>query len=67
MNLVLCLYAAILFFTLIPGVLIKLPSNGKKFTIIAVHTLIFTFIFFFTHKIVEQLSKNIPIIGDLSC
>jgi hypothetical protein len=63
MNLILALYAAILFCTLIPGVLIKLPSNGKKFTVIAVHTFIFAFIFFFSHKIVEQLSKNIPIIG----
>jgi uncharacterized protein YjgD (DUF1641 family) len=48
---------------LIPGVLVKLPSNGKFFTVAAVHTVIFTFIFFFTHKIVDKLSKKNPIIG----
>jgi hypothetical protein len=63
MDLILTLYSAVLFFALIPGILVKLPPNGKFFTVAAVHTVIFAFIFFFTHKLVEQLSKKIPIIG----
>ena len=58
MDLILTLYSAMLFFALIPGVLIKLPPNGNFFTVATIHTLVFGFIFFFTHEIVEELSIN---------
>jgi hypothetical protein len=46
------LYVALLFFVLVPGVVIKLPVNGSRFMSATVHAVIFAVIFHFTHKAV---------------
>lgn len=48
MNLALVIYTFILFFILSPSVLIRLPKNGSKYTVAAVHALLFGLIFYFT-------------------
>ena len=52
MSLIVSLYAAILFFVLVPGILVSLPPGGNKYTVAAVHALVFALIFHFTHKLV---------------
>jgi hypothetical protein len=52
MSLIVSLYVAILFFVLVPGILVSLPPGGKKYTVAAVHALVFALIFHFTHKLV---------------
>jgi hypothetical protein len=59
MNLTVTLYAAILFFILSPNVLLRIPSNGSKLVVAAVHALVFALIFHFTHKFVWKLSVGL--------
>jgi len=59
MCLLVSLYAAILFFVLVPGILLTLPKNGTKFQVAAVHALVFALIFHFTHKLVWRLSLSL--------
>ena len=56
MNWVVALYAAFLFFLLTPAILVRLPPKGDKFTVAAVHAFVFALIFYFTHKMVWQVS-----------
>ena len=58
MNWAVTVYAAILFFVLTPAVLVRLPPKGGKFTVAAVHAVVFSLIFHFTHKLVWQLSMG---------
>jgi hypothetical protein len=58
MNWAVTFYAAILFFVLTPAVLVRLPPKGGKFTVAAVHAVVFALIFHFTHKMVWQLSMG---------
>jgi hypothetical protein len=58
MNWAVTVYAAILFFVLTPSVLLRLPTNGSKLTVAAVHALVFAIVFHFTHKLVWQLSMG---------
>jgi len=58
MSLIVSLYAAILFFILTPGVLLSLPKGGSKFTVAAVHALVFALLFHFTHKLVWRLGAK---------
>jgi hypothetical protein len=59
MSLVCSLYVAILFFVLTPGILLRLPKNGGKFTVAAVHALVFGLILYFTHRFVWRLSSSL--------
>lgn len=59
MNLVVSIYAAILFFILTPAILIRLPPGGNKFTVAAVHAIVFAIIFHFTHKIVWRMGAKL--------
>ena len=54
---IMCVYAAVLFFVLTPGILLTLPPKGKKMTVAAVHAVVFGVIFGLTHKMVWQLSR----------
>ena len=58
MNLVVSIYAAILFFILTPAILIRLPPGGSKWTVAAVHAIVFAIIFHFTHKIVWRIGAR---------
>jgi hypothetical protein len=55
MNVVLFVYAFVLFFVLTPGILLSLPPRGSKLVVAATHALVFALIFVFTHK---MLMKN---------
>jgi hypothetical protein len=58
MNWAVTVYAAILFFVLTPAILLRLPPNGSKMTVAAVHAVVFALVFHFTHKIVWQMSMG---------
>ena len=58
MNWVVTFYAALLFFILSPSVFLRLPPKGGKFTVAAVHGIVFALIFHFTHKLVWQMSMG---------
>jgi hypothetical protein len=58
MNWIITLYTALLFFVLVPGVLVNLPPKQGKMTTAAVHAVIFALIWHFTYKTVWQLSMN---------
>ena len=45
-------YLALLFVVLVPGVLFTLPKGGSKFTVLAVHALVFGLVYHLTHKMV---------------
>ena len=46
------LFVAALFFVLTPGVLVKLPPGGNKYTVAAVHALVFAVVYSLVHKAV---------------
>jgi len=52
------LYLAALFVAFVPGVLVTLPKGGKRMTVVAVHAVLFTVVWYFTHKIVSRLSEG---------
>ena len=58
MNIFVTLYSAILFFVLTPAVFLRLPPNGSKYTVAAVHAIVFAVVFHFTHKIVWRMSMG---------
>jgi hypothetical protein len=59
MNIIVALYAAILFFILVPNVVLRLPPNGGKFTVAAVHALVFGIILYFTQHAVWRWSTSL--------
>ena len=58
MNFWVTLYAALLFFVLSPGVLVRIPPNGSKLVVAAVHTVVFALVYGFTHRAVWSWSLN---------
>ena len=46
------LFVAALFFVLTPGVLVKLPPGGNKYTVAAVHAVVFAVVYSLVHKAV---------------
>jgi peptidoglycan/LPS O-acetylase OafA/YrhL len=56
MNVLFSLYLLVLFLVLTPGVLVTLPKNGSKYTITAVHGLIFAAILYVTGHYVWKLT-----------
>jgi len=58
MNLTVAIYSAILFFVLSPGVLLRLPSNGSKFTVAGVHAVVFAVVLYFTAGFVWRWSMS---------
>lgn len=57
-NLYMTLFIAILFFVLTPGVLLRLPPGGSKYTVAAVHAVVFALVYHFTHKAVANMTKS---------
>ena len=51
-------YVALLFFVLVPGVLLSLPPGGSKLVVAAVHAVVFGLVYHFTHKIVGRLGSK---------
>jgi hypothetical protein len=59
MEFVLSFYVAVLFFILVPGVLLSLPKGGSKYTVAGVHALVFALLFHVTHKVVKRAAIHL--------
>jgi hypothetical protein len=59
MNFVVAIYCALLFYVLSPGVFLRLPQNGSKMMVTAVHAAIFGIILYFTQKAVWKMSLGL--------
>lgn len=66
MNITLTLFIIALFVLLTPGILLRLPKNGNKWTVALVHGLIFALILQFTMKFILVLSVNLEGMADIS-
>jgi len=58
MNITVLVFSVVLFFALTPGILVTLPKNGGKMTVAAVHAVLFAVVFYFSNKLVEQMSEG---------
>lgn len=58
MQLLFSIYLAVLFFILTPAVMLRLPKKGDKYTVAAVHALVFAIILHFSAKIVMNFSRK---------
>lgn len=58
MSLAVSVYAALLFFVLTPGILLRLPNKGSKFVVALVHAVVFGFLFWLTHKFVWRFTHR---------
>ena len=58
MNVVMFVYAFVLFFVLTPGILLSLPPRGSKMMVAATHALVFALIYGLTHKMVWKFSTR---------
>jgi hypothetical protein len=56
MNLIVTLYSALLFFLLVPGILVSFPPKKSKFVVAGFHAIVFALVWHFTHKLVWQMS-----------
>lgn len=61
MNLIVALYAALLFFILTPGILLRIPKNGSNRTVTAVHAIVFAIILYFTQSFVWRFSHSLGV------
>jgi hypothetical protein len=52
MNLLIALFAGLLFFVLSPNVFLRLPKNGNKFTVAGVHAAVFALVLFLFQSLV---------------
>lgn len=51
-------YAAILFFVLVPGIVLRLPAGGSKMVVAATHAAVFGLVWYLTSKTVWRLSAS---------
>jgi len=63
MSLLVILFSAVLFFVLTPGILLRLPKNGDKFTVAGVHAIVFALVYGLTHKFVWRLGAKLKLEG----
>ena len=54
MDIGMFVYAALLFFVLSPGILVRIPPNGNKRVVAAVHAVVFGLVWSFSHKLIWQ-------------
>jgi len=59
MNISYLIYLAVLFFLLVPGVLVTLPKGGSKMVVAATHALVFIVVFVLTKKIYQMISRKL--------
>jgi len=58
MGAFMAVYAAILFFVLVPGMFLRLPTGGSKVVVAATHAAVFGLIWYLTSKVVWRLSAS---------
>jgi len=63
MSVLVIFYTALLFFILSPGVFLRIPKNGDKFTVAGVHAIVFGLIYGLTHKFVWKLGTRLRLEG----
>ena len=49
------IYAAVLFYLLTPGVLVRLPPGASTMTVNLTHAVVFSVVWCYTHKMVWKL------------
>jgi len=54
-------YVAVLFVVLTPGILLRLPKNGKPLTVAVVHGVVFATVLYFTCKPLQKMLDNMGI------
>jgi len=59
MNFVVAIYSAVLFYILSPGVFLRLPANGSKMMVTAVHAAIFASVLYLTKNMVGRMSAGL--------
>jgi hypothetical protein len=55
MDLTVAVYSSVLFFLLVPSVLVRLPETGSKYVVALVHAVIFGILLYFTSSQIESL------------
>ena len=55
MNLVMFIFAAVLFFILTPGILLSLPPGGSKMMVAATHAVVFGLVFTLSHNMLMSM------------
>ena len=63
MDIFMFLYAAALFYFLVPGTLIKFPGNSSPNTILLTHSVIFALIWSLSHKMVWNITRQLDFIS----
>jgi hypothetical protein len=56
MNLVMFIFAAVLFFILTPGILLSLPPGGSKMMVAATHAIVFGLVFTLSHNMLMSMA-----------
>jgi len=51
MNWLMLAFTAVLFYALVPGVLVRLPPGGSKMVVTATHAVVFALVYHFTHHL----------------
>ena len=59
MNVIMFIYAFLLFFVLTPGVLLYLPPKGSKMVVAGVHALVFAIVWTLTNKMVWMTTTTL--------
>jgi hypothetical protein len=67
MNILTAVFSGILFFVLTPNILLRLPKKGNKFTVAAVHAIVFGLVLYFVQGFVYRMSLNIEGFTDEQC
>lgn len=55
MQMLMMLYVFLLFFILTPGILLRLPPKGSKYTVALVHAGVFALVFHYTYDLVFEI------------
>ena len=63
MSILVIIFSALLFFVLSPGVLVRLPPNGSKLVVAAVHSVVFAVVFALTYKFVWKMGSRLRLEG----
>jgi len=58
-NLLFSLFSAFLFFIISPGILLRLPKNGNKYTVGAVHAVVFAVILYLTSRLFLKVREGV--------